>query len=613
MEELEAFLREELEAVRAAVEESGAYSAPTWTSLVLELLEEQGILAGEGAAFRAPVQFRVNRQEARLDGWSCAPDGTQLDLIVTDLQTDPVLETVDSGGLRKLRDRALYALNTARQGGHAALSRVLDPSMEEFETMLELPRMFQAAQRIRVVVLTSRRSVTRSVAIGELDGKDVLVEIVDLVRLLQLRGGARGRSELTADFVAMTGASLPCLPVSGDGDAFDVVMTVIPGEVMYELYRRYGERLLEANVRSFLQATGKVNRGIAKTLRDEPKRFLWYNNGMVLTAEGCELEEREGGVFGLKAMKGFQVVNGGQTTASIYFQRKESRGVDLRQVRVPAKILVFNPSQSVRFSEAEQEELVDRVSRYANSQNQVKMADLSARHPLHLKLEAHSKGTFIPREDQFATIGGGSAAPVDPAARWFYERAAGSYGTLLRMAGNASQRRHLSERVIPKARLITKEELGKYVLAWGKQPNTVSRGKQGCFTAWMKELEESAHDPSQADFKRYMAMAILYRRVEDVIKPHFVSFRGNIAPYTVAVLSLKLGTKLDLMKVWNQQGLSGELRQLVVDWSRVVHQAMKDSAGERMLSEWAKREGCWAAVSSASYPMPPVGSIPELT
>jgi hypothetical protein len=609
MDELEAFLREELEAVRAAVEESGGFSATAWTARVVEVLEEQAILAGDGQVFQTPVNFRIRGGEARMDGWAFAADGSQVDLIVTDFHDEPQLSTVNADGIEKLRDKAIRAWRVARESRRDQLATVLDPAMEEFELMLELGRLSRSAQRIRVVIMTLRRSVARSVAVVEADGQDVLVEVVDLTRLRQYRTGVRSRSELQANFVAMTGGPLPCLSVPANGDAFNVVMTVIPGEVLFELYRRYGERLLEANVRSFLQATGKVNRGISKTLREEPERFLWYNNGMVLTADACDLEVHENGAVGLKALQGFQVVNGGQTTASIYFQRKEHK-VDLQAVRVPAKILVFNAPQPGEKSDVDQEELVDRVSRYANSQNQVKMADLSARHPLHLSLESHSKSAYIPREDTFGDSGGAAA---DPYARWFYERAAGSYGTLLRTAGSSTQRRHLTQRVIPKTRVVTKEELGKYVLAWQQRPNTVSRGKQGCFTTWMSELKDTDPPPTPSDFKRYIAMAIIYRRVEDVIKPLFAAFRGNIAPYTVAVLSLKLGARLDLMKVWNQQGLSGELRQLVVSWSHIVQEAMRASAGERMLSEWAKKAECWDAVRAATFPMPAAGSIPEIS
>jgi hypothetical protein len=612
MEDLDGFLREELAAVKSTVEESGGHSSTTWTARVLGVLEEQGILSGEWSVFLAPVEVRVNKALARLDGWSSTPDGSQVDLVITDFRDEQSVDAIDGQDLQKYRDQALRALSLGAKAGGSALAKVLDPSMEEYEAMLQLAGLATKAHRLRVVVLTTRRSRAQSIAVKESDGKDVLVEVVDLARLHQLTSGGKARTELVADFVQMTGAPLSCLCVPGVDDAFDVVMTVIPGEVVFELYRRYGERLLEANVRSFLNATGKVNRGISKTLRERPSRFLWYNNGMVLTADACELEVDEGGVAKLRGLQGVQIVNGGQTTASIYFQRKESRLVDLKPVRVPAKILVFNNRIRNSLGEQEQEQLVDEVSRFANSQNQVKMADLSARHPLHLKLESHSKATFIPREDPFSASALAVVGQVDPDARWFYERAAGSYNTALRLAGSASRKRHLSSKVIPKSRLVTKEDLAKYVFAWRCKPHIVSKGKQGCFTTWMRDLSEGEQDPSPMDFKRYMAMAIIYRRVEEVIKPRFAAWRGNIAPYTVSVLADRLGNRLDLLKVWNQQGLSAELRNLISDWAEVVYAALKESSGDRMLSEWSKKEDCWIAVRAVDYPAPK-GSIPEMT
>ena len=103
------------------------------------------------------------------------------------------------------------------------------------------------------------------------------------------------------------------------------MLAVFPGEWLADIYHEYGARLLELNVRSFLQATGKVNRGIRDTLRDEPERFLAYNNGISATASEVTLVELPDGGRGIAAIRDLQIVNGGQTTASIHRAQRDRR------------------------------------------------------------------------------------------------------------------------------------------------------------------------------------------------------------------------------------------------------------------------------------------------
>ena len=93
-------------------------------------------------------------------------------------------------------------------------------------------------------------------------------------------------------------------------------IAIIPGTCLAKLYERYGARLLEQNVRSFLQFTGKINKGIRDTIRNEPYMFLAFNNGIAATADHIELDEENRYI---KKISSLQFVNGGQTTASMFF------------------------------------------------------------------------------------------------------------------------------------------------------------------------------------------------------------------------------------------------------------------------------------------------------
>jgi hypothetical protein len=168
-----------------------------------------------------------------------------------------------------------------------------------------------------------------------------------------------GRDEIVVDFETSFGSAIPCLTVSDSSADYEAYLAILPAEVLYRLYDEFGARLLELNVRSFLSARGKINSGIRRTLREEPDRFLAYNNGIVLTVDELQTTTLDDGRPAIRWLRGLQIVNGGQTTASIHRARKVDRA-DISSVMVPAKITRIDP--------AHQEEVVRSISRYANTQ-----------------------------------------------------------------------------------------------------------------------------------------------------------------------------------------------------------------------------------------------------
>jgi hypothetical protein len=160
-----------------------------------------------------------------------------------------------------------------------------------------------------------------------------------------------GRDEIVVDFQASAGSPIPCLPMRDASTDYEAYLAILPGEVLYKLYDEYGSRLLELNVRSFLSARGKINSGIRRTLREEPDRFLAYNNGIVVTVDELETLTLDDGRPAIRSLRGLQIVNGGQTTASIHRARKVDR-VDISSVMVPAKITRIAPAHQEEGSAA---------------------------------------------------------------------------------------------------------------------------------------------------------------------------------------------------------------------------------------------------------------------
>ena len=319
-----------------------------------------------------------------------------------------------------------------------------------------------------------------------------------------------------------------------------------------------------------------------------------YNNGIVVVADEMRVGDAGGGTAGIAWLKGLQVVNGGQTTASIYFAKRKYPDTDLSRVRVPAKIIVMKTQDAVK-----EEALVADISRFANSQNAVKQSDLSANKPFHVQVERLSLSVYCP----------------DGRSRWFYERAAGSYSTMLVREGTTAAKLRDLKETMPPARRITKTDLAKYLNAWDKRPDIVSRGSQKNFEQFMASLSGAEGSetplPEVPEYKQMIAKAKLFRDTQKMMRSMFPAFQANIAAYTFSLLADRLGDRIDLDRVWAAQGGSKQLMDQIARWAREVDEVLNRTASGKMVSEWAKRPECKDAVFSAPYSTPDE-SIPEL-
>jgi hypothetical protein len=475
------------------------------------------------------------------------------------------------------------------------LASTMDQSNDAYRLALTIQECYPTLDQVRIYVLTDRQAKAKSFKAREIQGKTVKLEVMDIERLWRHWSEGKPRDELVVNFEEVSGAPLPCVYVPGDSADYDYALTALPGEALRFVYEKYGARLLEANVRSFLSATGKVNRGIAETLRKAPERFMAYNNGIVLVADEMHMAPTDNGSPGIAWLKGMQIVNGGQTTASLYFTKKKVPETDLRRVRVPAKIIVLRA-----IDPAAEEGLIADISKYANSQNAVKLSDLSANKPFHVRVEQLSLATYCP----------------DGASRWFYERAAGSYNTMLAREGNTPARLKKLKTDIPSSRKITKTDLAKFLTAWERKPYLVSLGSQKNFERFMARVTEEDDAgtkplPDVAGYKGMVAKTIIFKTAHKLIRPMFPAFQANVAAYTVSLLSEKLGNRIDLDRIWQQQGLSPLLQEQIQAWAREVSDVLNSSAAGRMVSEWAKKPECWDAVLKGSFSAP-LGAIPEI-
>jgi hypothetical protein len=563
------------------------YEEKIFTEIVMEHMAEIGMTFEPEACH---YERTIGNARLRLGGYSLSEDADELDLFVSLYEGMETITPISDTDTKLAAEQCLRFLKRCAEG---RLASTMDQSDDAHRVVHTIHESYPSLDQIRIYVLTDRQAKAKNFQTREVSGKTVKLEVMDIERLWRHWSEGKPRDELVVNFEEVAGGALPCVYVPGETTEYDYALTAIPGEALRFVYEKYGPRLLEANVRSFLSATGKVNRGIRDTLRETPERFMAYNNGIVVVADEMHLGRTSDGSLGILWLKGMQIVNGGQTTASIYFTKKRSPEIDLSRVRVPAKIIRLRSDDRLA-----EEGLVSDISKYANSQNSVKLSDLSANKPYHVKIEQLSLTTYCP----------------DGVTRWFYERASGGYSTMLAREGTTPARLKKLKNDIPSSRKITKTDLAKFLNAWDRKPHIVSFGAQKNFEQFMKRLsDEDGREmplPDIAGYKQMIAKAIIFKSAQKLIRPMFAAFQANVTAYTVSVLSDRIENNLDLDRIWQQQGLSAKLQQQIQVWAPEVYDTLNASAAGRMISEWSKKAECWESVLTGHLSEPLTG-IPE--
>lgn len=550
-----------------------------FAEIVMEHLADAGICE---EAKVLNYDAKVGNANVRMNGFALDDEATQLDLFVSLFLDSEELQKVSSSAIQTVARQGLQFLMNAAKG---RLGKVMDTSHDAHEFVLRVEEIWKELDQVRIFVITDGQSDKARFSGAEVEGKLVAIEVMDIGRLHRHIAAGKPRDEIAIDFVNAIGAPLQCVYVPDPTADYDFALTALPGEVLRALYERYSQQLLEANVRSFLGVTGKHNKGIVTTLREEPEHFMAFNNGLVIVADEARFDRNEHGEVGISWLKGFQIVNGGQTTASIYFAKRKNPEIDLSHVRVPAKIVVMH-------EDVEREKLISNISRYANSQNAVKNSDLSANRPFHVQLEKLANSTYLP----------------DGVGLWFYERAAGGYNVLLSLKGSTPARLRKLKEAIPPSRKLSKNDVAKYVQAWRLLPHIVSLGSEKNFKAFMDDLDASPEIvPNPLDvnwYKEMIAKAIIFRTVHAMVKRMFPQGQANVAAYLVSIVAERLAERLDLARIWNRQALSDEFRRLLADWSHIVFRAMTVKAAGKQIPEFAKRLECWDHVRAQSFDLP---------
>jgi hypothetical protein len=575
----------ESEITESARDDAGVGSAEFRENVLTEMLAEE--LSASGVLESPAVCHYESGKSAgsmKVNGYGVPEEDSRLDLFVT-LYHGPAdqVATVNAADIDSAFRKAERFLGKALDCLHAEL----DPAGNQYLMAEHIQRLKGQLDRVCFYLFTNARLAQRKEKERKPDifGLSATYEVWDLERFRRLRESGTSYESLVVNLRSQPAGGLPCVILGTDQTGFQTCVTVFPGSLLYDLYDEHGARLLELNVRSYLQARGKVNAGILKTLRDSPQDFMAYNNGITVVAEEIVFGPLADGTRGILELRGMQIVNGGQTTASIHRAAKDFQA-DLSRVFVQGKVTVVTPG---RF-----QDIVPLISRYSNTQNRVTEADLSANHPFHIGIERVSRREWAP----------------DQRSMWFYERARGSYQTAKAREGTTPARRRQFEERYPTNQRFSKEDLARFENAWLGLPYIVSRGGQKNFVYFMHELGPHAEgwEPPTEQFHRYVAKGILFREAQRIVRADqtITAYQINVVAYTVSLLAEKTARRIDLDQIWRMQKVTPGTSATISEWAPVVYQRLPQLATSqgRHVGESFKQPACWDYIRALDLKVP---------
>lgn len=567
--------------------DAGEFMENAFTSLFCERLIEAGEFDAFDIAYEARRGIKVN-------GYAGDPleyDGT-LTLVISDFhaQSSEMPESLTKTDIQAIFKR-LENFYTA------CLKDDFHTQMEETSDIYGLAQMInsrkESISRVRLFLVSNRKLSDRVTGMEsiEIENKPVSYNLWDISRLHKLIASGKGREDMDIDFTSEFGDGLACLPAHVGGESYESYLVVIPGSMLARLYNRWGARLLEQNVRCFLQARGKINKGIRNTILNHPARFFAYNNGITATAEEIETEQING-IPKIKRLRNLQIVNGGQTTASIFSAMKKDKA-NIDHIFVQMKLSVVDPKEA--------EKIVPKISEYANSQNRINAADFFSTHPFHIRMEEHSRRIFAPSPD-------GSFRNT----KWFYERARGQYMDEKAYLSISEKKRFEGE--YPKAQSFTKTDLAKFENVWEGIPHIVSKGAQANFARFAeavgKRWEKDKRQFNERYFRRVIARAIIFRQLEKLVskQPWYGGYRANIVAYTISKLAMlvsKTKKSVDFEKIWREQKLDTAFENALIEIAEKIRKVIIDTPSEiSNISEWAKKLSCWQKAEQLDLKLP---------
>ena len=562
------------------IETRGEFQKNSFLDRVSEELIETGTVIGFNHCHYR--QNRGRRIYIKVDGFYFNEEGTCLDLHLADFENRETLETLN----KRDYDREFKLIRrfflTAK---NESLHQEIDETTPEYRIARGIYDRRHQIRRVNFILSSERwlKTHSKEIDIQDLSGVKAIYSIWDISRLYRQHCSRGGQEPVDVNFVAMFQRGLPCLKAHVGNNTFGAYLVVISGEILAGLYEEFGARLLEQNVRCFLQTRGNVNKGIRDTLLNEPQRFFAYNNGITATARDIKLNEDRSQIV---QIRDFQIVNGGQTTASLYHASQTINSPDLSKVFVQMKLSEISDNLGT--------EVVQNIAKFANTQNKVSIPDLRSNHPFHIEIAKLSRRIWVPpREGELNET------------KWFYERSRGQYADAQSRMTKGAKKRFKAE--YPKK--FIKTDLAKFENVWDEEPFWVNLGAQKNFIQYMERISkawEDSRDQFNEDYyRKIIARTIVFKATERLVSQqdwyrNQPGYRANIVAYTLAAanaLSKSRNRMLDYRRIWKDHGIEDSFRDQLALIAKFVRDVLYlDTRPIQNCSEWAKKEEFWVCL-----------------
>jgi len=499
-----------------------------------------------------------------------------LSLLVHQFFQEDSVETLTQGQI----DIKFKRLSTFFEKSINGLYKDLEEAYESYSMAFNIYKWHKEKEisKIRLLILSDGKATRNLQEIPNSKFLDVEVEyrIIDINYLYKIFLSQNNNIEFE-----ITDIEIPALLVDTNSDNYQSYLTYMNGLTIANIYDKFGQKLLEQNVRTFLQFRGKVNKGLRNTIEYNPEMFFAYNNGLTVTATDVKVENGK-----IVNIKNLQIVNGGQTTSAIYAAWKNGK-LDVSKINVQIKL-------SVVLDKNEKDEFVSKVSEYANTQNKVNKSDFFSNSPFHKEFKDYSKRVWAP-------VKSGSQQRT----HWFYERVRGEYLNEQAYLTKAQKKQFQIEN--PKNQMIDKTFLAKSENVWQEIPYIVSKGAQYSFDEFAKQVTKKLEKDNLAITEKYfkdaIAKIIIFKETEKIVSNaiwYNGGYRAQAVAYTLSYLAyyIRLQKKyLDFESIWQNQELPQELKNIIYQVGEIVYQDITNPPeGNANVGQWCKKTLCWDKV-----------------
>jgi AIPR protein len=571
MANLSEFHQDFLQSVLADSESRGLLKAQSFFEIVCEDL----ITAGDLTSNYSPADY--NKKGMEISGFDFDEERKILTLLNYYFFQDNEVQTLTKSSI----DAKLKRLKTFCDKCNDGLFKSIEETSEAYSMAFNIYQYSQRKQikKIRLMVLTDGKATRNLIDLPSETINDIQYDyrVIDIEYLHRIYMSENGSSifEVSVD--------LPCLKVNDESHSYQSFLTVMNGQTLVNIYEKFGQKLFEQNVRTFLQFKGNVNKGLRNTIEYKPEMFFAYNNGITATATAVEFDEKTGN---LKKIWNFQIVNGGQTTSAIYAANKNSN-INVSGIDVQMKLSVVRDTEN-------QDDFISKVAQYANTQNKINNSDFFSNSPFHKDIKEYSGKIYAP------AIGGSQRR-----THWFYERVRGEYLNSQAYLKTDQKRKFLLEN--PKNQVVDKTLLSKTENLWLQRPDIVSRGAQESFKKFAEFISELLEKDNlainESFFRDAISRVILFRTTERLVSKaewYDGGFRAQTVAYTISYLSEYVNSKkmfLNFNSIWESQEVPPSLvNMLELITEQVYENITHPPVGYANITQWTKNPGCWERV-----------------